>query len=84
MKIAYRDIAIDPDAVKVKLGSTIQWTNHDSVPANVTSEGGPLKFASGNFDEGKTYELKASKLGVIHYECTLEPTTMNGTIEVVE
>lgn len=84
VEIAYRDIAIDPDAVRVKLGSTIRWTNYDSVPANVTSEGGPLKFSSGNFGEGKTYELKATKVGVIHYECTLEPTTMNGTIEVVE
>lgn len=84
VKIAYRDIAIDPDTVRVKLGSTIVWTNYDSTLHNVTSESGPLKFASGNFGEGKSYRLKASKVGVIHYECTLQPTTMNGTIEVVE
>ncbi|MHB1809752.1 MAG: cupredoxin domain-containing protein [Solirubrobacteraceae bacterium] len=84
VKIAYRDIAIEPDVVRVKLGSTIEWTNHDSVPANVTSEGGPLEFASGTLAAGVSYRLKASKTGVIHYECTLEPTTMNGTIEVVE
>ncbi|MHB1537020.1 MAG: cupredoxin domain-containing protein [Solirubrobacteraceae bacterium] len=84
VKIAYRDIAIDPDTVKVKRGSTIEWTNYDSVPANVTSEGGPLKFASGTFGPGKSYRLVASTVGVIHYECTLEPTTMNGTIEVVQ
>jgi plastocyanin len=80
---AYRNIAIDPDTVRVKLGSTIKWTNYDSAEANVTSEGGPLKFASKNFGEGGTFELKASKAGVIHYECTLYPVTMNGTIEVV-
>lgn len=84
VEIAYRNIAIDPDTVKVKLGSTIKWTNYDSVPHNVQSEGGPLKFSSGNFGEGKSYELKVTKAGVIHYECTLEPETMNGTIEVVE
>lgn len=83
VQIAYRNIAIEPDAVRVKLGSTIKWTNYDSVPHNVTSEGGPMHFASGNFGEGRSYELKATKTGVIHYECTLEPTTMNGTIEVV-
>lgn len=83
VQIAYRNIAIEPDAVRVKLGSTIKWTNYDSVPHNVTSEGGPMHFASGNFGEGHSYELKATKTGVIHYECTLEPTTMNGTIEVV-
>jgi plastocyanin len=83
VQIAYRNIAIDPDTVRVKLGSTIKWTNYDSAEANVTSEGGPLKFASKNFGEGGTFELKASKAGVIHYECTLYPVTMNGTIEVV-
>ena len=83
IQIAYRNIAIEPDAVRVKVGSTIKWTNYDSVPHNVTSEGGPMHFASGNFGEGRSYELKVTKTGVIHYECTLQPTTMNGTIEVV-
>jgi plastocyanin len=83
VQIAYRDIAIDPDTVRVKLGSTIKWTNYDSAQANVTSEGGPQKFASKNFGEGGTFELKVIKPGVIHYECTLYPVTMNGTIEVV-
>jgi plastocyanin len=85
VQIAYRDIAIDPDTVRVKVGSTIRWTNYDSTQANVTSEGGTggYRFASKNFGEGGTFEIKASKLGVIHYECTLYPVTMNGTIEVL-
>jgi plastocyanin len=83
VQIAYRNIAIEPDAVRVKVGSTIRWTNYDSVPHNVTSEGGPMHFSSGNFGEGHSFELKVVKTGVIHYECTLQPTTMNGTIEVV-
>lgn len=83
VQIAYRNIAIEPDTVRVKLGSTIKWTNYDSVQANVTSVGGPQHFASSNFGEGGTYEIKASRPGVIHYECTLYPVTMNGTIEVV-
>jgi plastocyanin len=85
VQIAYRNIAIDPDTVRVRVGSTIRWTNYDSTQANVTSEGGTggYKFASKNFGEGGTFELKASKPGVIHYECTLYPVTMNGTIEVV-
>jgi plastocyanin len=83
VQIAYRDIAIEPDTAKVKVGSTIKWVNYDPVPHNVVSEGGPMHFASRNFGEGGTYEIKATKTGIIHYECTLEPTTMNGTIEVV-
>jgi plastocyanin len=81
--IAYRNVAIAPDALKVKVGSTIKWTNFDSIAHNVTSEGGPQKFASKDFGEKGTFEIKALKPGVIHYECTIHPASMNGTIEVV-
>jgi plastocyanin len=84
VNVAYRNIAIDPDTVRVKAGATIKWTNYDSEPCNVTSEGGSQKFASKDFGEGATFELKASEPGTIHYECTLYPATMNGTIEVVK
>ncbi|HEY2142226.1 MAG TPA: plastocyanin/azurin family copper-binding protein [Solirubrobacteraceae bacterium] len=84
VQIAYRNIAIDPDTLKVKVGSTIKWTNFDSVEHNVTSKEGPAKFASKDFGENGTYEVKALKPGVIHYLCTLHPASMNGTIEVVK
>jgi plastocyanin len=84
VQIAYRNIAINPDTVRVKVGSTIKWTNYDPVEHNVTSESGPIKFASKNFSEGHAIEFKMTKPGVIHYECTIHPTTMNGTIEVVK
>jgi plastocyanin len=83
VRIAYRNIAIAPDTVRVKVGSTIQWTNFDNIEHNVTSEGGPQRFASKNFGERGTFEIKALKPGVIHYECTIHPATMNGTIEVI-
>jgi plastocyanin len=84
VQIAYRNIAIDPDTLKVKVGSTLKWTNYDSVEHNVTSEGGPQKFASKDFGENGTFEIKANKPGVIHYQCTIHPASMNGTIEVVK
>ena len=83
MQVAYRNIAIAPDTLKVKVGSTIKWTNFDNVAHNVTSHDGPQKFASKDFSEGGTFEIKALKPGVIHYECTIHPASMNGTIEVV-
>ncbi len=82
--IAYRNIAINPDTIKVKVGSTIKWTNYDPVEHNVTSKSGPIHFASKNFGEGGTVEFKMTKPGVIHYQCTIHPATMNGTIEVVK
>jgi plastocyanin len=82
VQIAYRNIAIAPDTLKVKAGTTVRWTNYDPVDHNVTSRGGPAGFTSGNFGEGKTFEVRLTKPGVIHYLCTIHPTTMNGTIEV--
>jgi plastocyanin len=83
VQIEYRNIAINPDTVRVKVGSTIKWTNYDSTQANVTSVSGPQRITSKDFGEGASFEVKVEKAGVIHYECTLYPTTMNGTIEVV-
>jgi plastocyanin len=85
IKITYREFAIEPDTVKAKVGSTLKWTNENSEKCNVKSEGGPYTFDSGELAaEGGTFELKLDKKGTIHYECTAFPTTMNGTIEVVE
>jgi plastocyanin len=83
VQIEYRDIAIDPDTVRVKVGSTIRWTNYDSTQANVTSVSGPQRIASKDFGEGASFEVKVREPGLIHYVCTLYPVTMNGTIEVV-
>jgi plastocyanin len=84
VQVAYRNIAIDPDTIKVKVGSTIKWTDFDDVTHNVTSESGPSKFASANLKEGSTFSYKVTQPGVIHYECTYHPASMNGTIEVVK
>jgi plastocyanin len=81
--IAYRNIAIAPDTVRVKVGSAVRWTNFDSVSHNVTSAGGPTRFASKDFGEGDSFQVRLTKPGVIHYECTIHPASMNGTIEVV-
>ena len=83
VQIAYRNIAINPDTVRVRVGSTVRWTNYDTVEHNVTSEGGPQKFASKTFGEGASFQIKMNRPGIIHYLCTIHPASMNGTIEVV-
>ncbi len=84
VRVAYRNIAIQPDLLRVRAGSTITWSNYDSVEHNVTSESGPQTFASKDFGEGGSYRIVANKPGVIHYECTIHPASMNGTIVVVK
>jgi plastocyanin len=84
VQIAYRNITIAPDTLKVKVGTTIRWTNYDPIEHNVTSRSGPQTFASKNLGEGGTYQITVTKPGVIHYICTIHPATMNGTIVVVK
>jgi plastocyanin len=84
VQIAYRNITIAPDTLKVKVGTTIRWTNDDPIEHNVTSRSGPQAFASKNLSEGDTYQITVTKPGVIHYICTIHPVTMNGTIVVVK
>jgi plastocyanin len=84
VQISYHDIAINPDTVRVKAGSTVEWTDEDEVTHNVTSESGPAKFASKDLHYGSTFEIKLTRPGTIHYECTYHPASMNGTIEVVK
>jgi plastocyanin len=83
VQIEYRNITINPDTLRVKVGSTVKWTNDDAVEHNVTSRKGPDSFASKNFGEGHSFEVKLTKTGVINYVCTNHPASMNGTIEVV-
>jgi plastocyanin len=83
VRIAYRDISIHPDVVRVRVGSTITWTNYDPVVHNVTGVSGSPHLSSGSLSEGESYTILANRPGTIHYLCTIHPTSMNGTIEVV-
>ncbi len=83
VQVAYRNVAIDPETIRVKVGTTIRWTNYDTVEHNVTSESGPQHFASTDFGQGGTFQIVARKPGVIRYLCTIHPSSMKGEIEVV-
>ncbi len=83
VQIAMRNVSIAPDAIRVKAGTTVKWTNYDALQYNVTSISGPQQVRSGNFGQGGTFQVVLSKPGVLHYVCTNYPTTMNATIEIV-
>jgi plastocyanin len=83
VQVAYRNITIAPDTLRVKAGTTVRWTNFDPVEHNVTAKSGPQRFKSSNFGEGATFQVLLTHPGIYHYQCTLHPVTMNGTIEVV-
>ena len=83
VQVDYHNITINPDTLRVRVGTTVTWVNQDSVEHDVTSQSGPQKFASGTFGEGRTFSVRLTRPGVIHYLCTIHPASMNGTIEVL-
>ncbi|RSO04669.1 copper-binding protein, partial [Streptomyces sp. WAC 06725] len=45
----------DGKQLVVKVGETVQWTNHDTAPHTVTTTKGPKKFDSGTLEKGDSW-----------------------------
>ena len=83
--------AFSPNHIKIKVGSTVVWTNDDNNIHTVTS-GVPNSPSAGQvFDSGlaslitpsKTFSHKFTNTGKFSYFCRLHPTMM-GEIEVTQ
>jgi plastocyanin len=87
VEVVMKDIAFDPNSITIKKGTTVKWTNEDSVGHDVTKTGGVgPDFSSGSaggLNQGDTYEEKIKTPGEIEYVCTVHPN-MTGTIKVTE
>ncbi|MDE1769575.1 MAG: cupredoxin domain-containing protein [Thaumarchaeota archaeon] len=75
----------DPAEISVKAGTTVVWTNADSVSHTVTS-GDPNAGPSGTFDSnlikpGNTFNHVFSSVGTTPYFCTVHPW-MTGKVTV--
>jgi nitrite reductase (NO-forming) len=83
--------AFSPNDIKVKVGSTVVWTNDDNNIHTVTSGVPNTPNAGQVFDSGlasliapsKTYSHKFTNTGEFSYFCRLHPT-MVGKIEVMQ
>jgi nitrite reductase (NO-forming) len=84
------DKAYSPSLIKIKVGSTITWTNNDNVMHTVTSGTPDAPNTGETFDSGlttfitpaKTYSHKFTDVGEFSYYCRVHPT-MIGKIVVV-
>lgn len=86
----HSDHAYDPPLVEITVGTTIRWTNHDTVAHTVTSgvsnglAGTPDGvFDSGFMDAGATWVHTFETAGVFPYYCLPHPW-MRGTLVVTE
>jgi len=67
-----------PAAIVVDVGATVTWTNDDNFTHNVTFDGEPGMQMKPGESTTKTF----STAGTFHYQCTLHPQNMKGTVIV--
>lgn len=85
--VAIKNRAFTPKTITVKKGTTVVWTNEDSVKHNAVSDsdapvGGPEKSAP-LLNKGETVSFTYNTVGSFPYHCAPHPD-MTGTVEVVE
>lgn len=68
--VAIENFAFQPVNVQVKVGTTVTWTNKDTVPHTVTFQDSSLK-SSGILHQGDTYSYTFTRVGTFAYLCDL-------------
>ena len=77
--VSIRDFAFDPAAVETTVGTTVTWTNNDSVPHTATDNTGG--FQSGKISAGESFSYTFEEAGTFDYFCEYH-TGMKATIVV--
>jgi plastocyanin len=67
-----------PTELKLKVGDTVTWTNHDDIPHTTVSAG---KFRSKTLDTDDSFSFTFAAAGDYKYFCSLHPH-MTGMIKV--
>jgi plastocyanin len=75
--IDIQNFAFNPATLKIKQGTTVVWTNNDSVPHQIKSDA----FNSDRLSQGQSFSFTFKTAGRFDYICAIH-TTMAGTIIV--
>jgi plastocyanin len=77
-KVTIDNFTFTPAELKVKVGDTVTWTNHDDIPHTVVSAG---KYRSKTMDTDDSFSFTFANAGDYKYFCSLHPH-MTGMIKV--
>jgi plastocyanin len=75
--------AFSPNPIQVSVGSTVTWTNNDSVIHTVNSGTSPTEsglFTSPIINPGDTFEYTFTEAGEVPYFCLLHPNMVGTAI----
>jgi plastocyanin len=77
--VAIKNFAFSPATITVTAGSTVVWTNADSIQHDITFDGGSI--ASNVLNHNDTFSHTFPTAGTYHYICSIHPF-MHGTVVV--
>ena len=79
-KVSISNFAFDPAALTITTGTTVTWTNNDTVAHNVIGDDG--SWGSKSLAQNDTFSYTFATAGTYAYHCGVHPS-MKGTITVV-
>ncbi|MHB1361204.1 MAG: cupredoxin domain-containing protein [Thermoleophilia bacterium] len=74
-----RNLSFNPPVIAVRTGTTVTWSNGDTLTHTVTASNGA--FDSGRLEPGKNFGYTFNSAGTYDYACTIHPT-MKGQVMV--
>lgn len=77
--VTMQNTAFLPTSITVAVGTTVTWTNQDTVPHTTTSDA--PGWDSGIMNKGASFSFTFAKAGAFPYHCNVHPS-MHGTITV--
>ncbi|MDP4271302.1 MAG: cupredoxin family copper-binding protein [Bacteroidota bacterium] len=78
-EVFIQNMSFNPSSLTVAQGTTVTWTNKESVTHTVTSN--TSIFNSGSLSNGGTFSYKFNTVGTFPYHCSIH-SGMTGTIIV--
>jgi plastocyanin len=72
------DRAYNPNPIMITAGTTVTWTNNDTVTHTSTGDGGA--FDSGAMAPGATFKFTFPAAGTFQYHCTIHPGMVGSVV----
>lgn len=79
VNVEIKDFKFNPAEITIKKGTTVIWTQIDSIKHTITSDDG--LFDSGLLPKGNTWSFTFNEQGTFKYHCTPH-SSMKGTVVV--
>ncbi|MDD5489114.1 MAG: cupredoxin family copper-binding protein [Candidatus Moranbacteria bacterium] len=80
--VTVKNFAFSPADLTVTKGTTVTWTNEDSVPHQIASDSGSaVSFTGTQMSQGQSFSFTFDTAGAFPYHCAIHPT-MHGVITV--